>query len=83
MDYAGETIPPYFPIDEGELVTQMECNLLKFAKRLSHQVGQINFKSQVSASENIEDIHDVAPEAYLGGLREAISAYEHMKRKIG
>jgi hypothetical protein len=55
--------------EKGETVLRMECDLLAFAKRLSHQLGQLAYQEGDPA---------VAPQEYQK-LKEAITAFEHAK----
>lgn len=57
--------------EKGKTVLKMECDLLTFAKRLSHQLGQLNYQ---------EGSPTVPPKDYLN-LQEAILAFEYTKRK--
>jgi hypothetical protein len=55
--------------EKGETVLRIECDLLPFAKRLSHQLGQLAYQGDDSG---------VPPQEYQK-LKEAITAFEHAK----
>jgi|SRR5215467_7036049 len=55
--------------EKGETVLLMECDLLTFAKRLAHQLGQLEYQG---------DDPGVTQEDYQK-LKEAITAFEHAK----
>jgi hypothetical protein len=55
--------------EKGETVLRMECNLLAFAKRFSHQLGQL---------EHQGDDPGVSPQEYQK-LKEAIMIFEHAR----
>lgn len=55
--------------EKGKTVLHMECDLLPFAKRFSHQLGQLEYQEGNPA---------VPPQEYQK-LKEAITAFEHTK----
>ncbi len=55
--------------EKGKTVLRMECDLLAFAKRLSHQLGQLEYQESGSA---------VPPQEYQK-LKEAITAFASTK----
>lgn len=55
--------------ERGETILRMECNLLQFAKRFSHQLNQLSYQEGVPA---------VPPEDYQK-FQEALGAYEQRK----
>lgn len=56
--------------EKGKTVLHMECDLLSFAKRLSHQLNQLSYQENRPA---------VPPQDYQR-FQEALSAYEQGKR---
>ena len=56
--------------EQGKTILKMECNLLKFAKRLFHQLGQLSSQEESLA----------VPAKDYQNLQEAIMAFENAKR---
>jgi hypothetical protein len=59
--------------DKGKTMLRLECNLLTFAKRLSHQFGQLEYQNESPA---------VAPQEYQH-LKEALLTYEQKQPDNG
>jgi len=59
-----------FSSEKGQTVLRLECDLLRFAKRLFHQLGQLEY----------QEGHPVVPRLDYQNLQEAIVLLEHAKR---
>jgi hypothetical protein len=57
--------------DRGKIILRMECSLLAFAKRFSHQLGQLEYQEKTPV---------VAPQEHQI-LKEAITVLEYVKPK--
>lgn len=55
--------------EQGKTILKMECNLLKFAKRLFHQLGQLSYQEKSPAVPPLDYQH----------FQEAMRACEHAK----
>lgn len=55
--------------EQGKTILKIECNLLKFAKRLFHQLGQLSYQEKIPAVPSLDYQH----------FQEAMRAFEHAK----